>query len=556
MAKLSKPVIFGLSSVAVLFVVIVAFLIPFGGRTVLARSLDTLGQHKAALGTDLLFQGKANGFLQNLSTLDLSKPDQCSNLYKILQNEKLNIFQGIAGSSKTVIKPAANDKVLLEAIFSGSINPNTKKASANLEVNSKVDPNSLSEILTEMNATQLLSTVPNDVSGQVSGFFDLDKMLFSVNKFNLKTSDINSSNGLTNYYEYGFKNKDAAKETLRQEGWSEIFGELKTLTDVKFGDIISEESYKTLSQSTCQTVEKVEVLAPVEKDFGNGKVSLRPIVMTYKPNALNIQIEAGSKTPEILAKDQKLKEFLYSRYPSIKKIAISSEKITGTAPESNGKPLKNLNEEENKIAEKGYRDGIDKAFSEMSSVNSQQANSYKEMEKYYTLGLPPSVTYLNASTGDIYGGESSAVVTLTEETTKNLSPKVKALIGEVITIESTYYNIQYGDAVKDLAIPTNTKSVEEFMKDIYKTDGAKQIQSKIPQSNENITSDMSGGMPNTMPSDMSGGLPYDPTNPNGGFSGGQYGGSFDGGMNNFSNPTTSPNFSQSPMENTENNTNL
>ena len=52
MAKLSKPVIFGLSSVAVLFVVIVAFLIPFGGRTVLARSLDTLGQHKAALGTD------------------------------------------------------------------------------------------------------------------------------------------------------------------------------------------------------------------------------------------------------------------------------------------------------------------------------------------------------------------------------------------------------------------------------------------------------------------------------------------------------------------------
>ena len=364
MAKPSKKLIFGLSAFGLLFVIILALLIPLGGRTLLARAFDGTGQHKLAMGTDLFFQGKANGLLQNLSVSDLSNPDQCANAYKIVQNEKLNIFQGLSGRNKTVIKPADSDKILLESSFVGAINPETKKASANLELTSKIDPDTLKEILKEMKAESLSGVLPLETKAQISTFFDANQFLFTLNKFDLKTSDLNSSNGLSNYYKADFVNKDAEKEKLRQEGISEIINEIKTQTNVKLSEIVSEDTFKFLSNSVCQTIEKTEVLAPIDRDFGVGSISVRPVVVTYKPNAIELQIENSAKQAEILEKDQKLKNFLYSKFPSFQKIAISIEKITGEATkDKNGKLIKNLTAEELKEHETEYKKGVDEFLS-------------------------------------------------------------------------------------------------------------------------------------------------------------------------------------------------
>lgn len=503
MSKPSKKLIFGLSAFGLLLVIIIAFLIPLGGRTLLARAFDGTGQHKLAMGTDLFFQGKANGLLQNLNVSDLSNPDQCANAYKILQNEKLNIFQGISGRNKTVIKPINNDKILLETSFAGSINPETKKASANLEISSKLDKATLDEILKEMKSESLSGVLPLETKAQFSTFFDVNQFLFTVNKFDFKTADLNSSNGLSNYYKADFVKTDIDKEKLRQEGISEIISEIKAQTNVKISEIISEDTFKTLSNQVCQTIQKTEVLAPIERDFGVGKVSVRPVVVTYKPNALEIQIQNNAKQSEILEKDQKLKNFLYSKFPSFQKIAISLEKVTGeAAKDKNGKLIKNLTAEELKAYEDEYKTGIDQWLSSKDKDGKPKSNPAKVKEemdkvyKYFNFSLQPVTTFINVNTGDIYGSESSIIVDLTEETTKNLSGKLKEIVGNQIEIRSTFFDAQYSN-VKDLETPTNTKTIGEFTKDLLKTDGAKKIQEETQKLAPTPSDNMMNSTPNT-----------------------------------------------------------
>lgn len=520
MSKPSKKLIFGLSAFGILFVIIVVLLIPLGGRTLLARAFDGTGQHKLAMGTDLFFQGKANGLLQNLNVSDLSNPDQCANAYKILQNEKLNIFQGISGRNKTVIKPINNDKILLETNFAGSINPETKKASANLEIISKLDKATLDEILKEMKSESLSGVLPLETKIQASTFFDVNQFLFTINKFDFKTADLNSSNGLSNYYKADFVKTDTDKEKLRQEGISEIISEIKTQTNVKMSEIISEDTFKTLSNQACQTIQKTEVLAPIERDFGVGNVSVRPVVTTYKPNALEIQMENSTKQSEILEKDQKLKNFLYSKFSSFQKIAISLEKVTGeAAKDKNGKLIKNLTAEELKIYEEEYKKGVDQWLSSKDKdgkPKSDPAKVKEEMDRMYKYFIPyidRTVTFINANTGDIYGSETAMYIQLTEETTKNLSGKLKEIVGNQIEITSTSFDTQYGN-VKDLETPTNTKTIGEFTKDLLKTEGAKKIQDETQKLAPTPSDNMMSSTPNGSFGGSYGGNMSSPTSPN------------------------------------------
>lgn len=476
MAKISKPAIISLSVLGFLILATIIMLIPIGGRTFLAKALDGAGNHKAAFGTDLFFQGKANGLLQNLSVNDLSKADQCQNAYKILKNEKLNFLMPISGQNKTTIKPTSNDKILWESKFGGAINPVSRKASANLEMTTKVDQNSAKDIVSELAASGLnLGTlVPNEFKTQISGFFDINSILFTVNKFDLKTSDINSSNGLSNYYQFDLKNKDAGIEKNRTEGWDEVFGELKNLANIKIDEIVEENTFNQITQTTCKTVESMKVEAPTEVDFEGTKKLVRPVITTYKPKILETQLDEQEKLIQTMQKDAKLQKFLISKYQSYLKIGNGFNKIIP--------PTSGQKEVFKPISEQEFRDQITKDFATDRSQERQaqmvkDKESLKKMEEFFKLEITPSTTFIDASTGDIYGAQSGLTVVFTDKTKQNFSPKIRNLLGDSVYLLSSSWNIQYGDKVKDLDLPTNTKPVETFLPDLGNTDAAKKIQS-------------------------------------------------------------------------------
>ena len=398
---ISKPVIISLSVLSFLILATIIMLIPIGGRTFLAKALDGIGNHKAAFGTDLFFQGKANGLLQNLSVNDLSKADQCQNAYKILKNEKLNFLMPISGQNKLTIKPTTGDKILWESKFGGAINPNSRKASANLEIMTKVDQNSAKDLVSELSGAGLnLGTfVPNEFKTQISGFFDLNSILFTVNKFDLKTSDINSSNGLSNYYNFDLKNKDTGIEKTRQEGWNEIFGELKNLANIKLDEVLEENTFNQIAQTTCKSVESMKVEAPAEVDFEGTKKLVRPVVITYKANIIETQIDEQEKLIQIVQKDKKFQNFLTGKYQTYLKLGSGFNKIIP--------PTVDQKEAFKPLSEQEYKDQITKAFATdkteenktiRQSKIAEDKQSLKQMEEYYKFAFAPSVTYIDANT--------------------------------------------------------------------------------------------------------------------------------------------------------------
>lgn len=500
MAKISKPAIISLSILGFLILVTIIMLIPIGGRTFLAKALDGVGNHKAAFGTDLFFQGKANGLLQNLSVNDLSKVDQCQNAYKILKNEKLNFLLPISGQNKITVKPTSNDKILLETKFGGAINPTTRKATANLEMMTKIDQNSAKDLVSELAASGLnLGTfVPSEFKTQISGFFDLNSILFTVNKFDLKTSDINSSNGLSNYYQFDLKNKDTGIEKTRQEGWEEVFGELKNLANIKLDEVVEENTFNQIAQTTCKSVESMKVESPTEVDFEGTKKFVRPVVTEYKQNILETQLDDQEKIIQTLQKDAKFQKFVLGKYQTYLKLGNGFNKIippTSTQKEA----FKPLNEQE-------FKDQITKIFAtdteESKTIRqakiAEDKESLKQMEEYYKLALAPSVTYIDANSGDIYGNQTGISVVFTDKTKQSFSPKVRDLLGDSVYLMSQSWNIQYGDKVKDLDLPTNTKPAADFAKDIGNTDVAKKIQSENQKMNQ-TTNYGDGGIDFTNP---------------------------------------------------------
>jgi len=482
MAKISKPLVISFSVFGVLILIVIIMLIPIAGRTFLAKAFDGAGNHKAALGTDLFFQGKANGLLQNLSVNDLSKADQCQNAYKILKNEKLNFLMPIRGQNKTTIKPSFNDKVFLETKFGGVINPTTRKASANLELSTKIDQNSAKEIIAELSTSgiNIGSLMPIETKSQVSGFFDINSILFTINKFDLKTSDDNSSNGLSNYYQFDLKNPDAGIEKTRQEGFDEIFAELKNLANIKLDEVMEENTFNQMSQSFCKSVESMRVENVAEVDFEGVKKLVRPISTDYKENALEIQYEESGKLLEKTEKDQKLKNFLYGKYQSYVKIGNGFNKIVPP-----------LNGEKNAfvaISEDEFKKEIDVAVSTKDKNGKPKVDvaKYKEEAKEmdYTLLVAPSQTFIDVNSGDIYGTQSVLTVVFSDKLKKSFSPKFRDLVGDSLMIMSSSWNIQFGDNVKDLNLPTNTKPATDFVKDVGNTDAAKKIQNEIQKITE------------------------------------------------------------------------
>lgn len=483
MAKISKPAIISLSILGFLILTTIIMLIPIGGRTLLAKAFDGVGNHKAAFGTDLFFQGKANGLLQNLSVNDLSQTDQCQNAYKILKNEKLNFLMPISGQNKLTIKPSSNDKVLLETKFGGIINPTTRKASANLEMMTKIDQNSAKDIIDELAGSGISvgTFVPNEVKTQISGFFDINSILFTVNKFDLKTSDINSSNGLSNYYNFDLKNQDAAIEKTRQEGLDEVFGELKNLANIKINEVLEENTFNQIAQSTCSGVKSMKVEAPSEVDFEGTKKLVRPVITEYKENILELQLGEQNKLMTVLQKDKKFQDFLIGKYQSYVKLGNGFNKIIPPTDDQK-EAFKPLTEEEYKakIAE-GFAADRSK---EMEAQMTKDKENFEQMKEYYNFMFAPSTTFIDANTGDIYGSQSGGSLVFSDKTKQSFSPKVRDLLGDSLSILSSSWNIQYGDAVKDLDLPTNTKPASDFAKDLGNTDAAKKIQNETQKMNE------------------------------------------------------------------------
>jgi len=98
--------------------------------------------------------------------------------------------------------------------------------------------------------------------------------------------------------------------------------------------------------------------------------------------------------------------------------------------------------------------------------------------------VAPSQTFIDVNSGDIYGTQSVLTVVFSDKLKKSFSPKFRDLVGDSLMIMSSSWNIQFGDNVKDLNLPTNTKPATDFVKDVGNTDAAKKIQNEIQKITE------------------------------------------------------------------------
>ena len=316
---------FGISGFLVLLLAVGILFIPVGNQLVLARILDTFGDHRAALSVDLL--ASADDFsaqsevLMKFAEIDLENPESCGEIWN-LNTYNLADYSKVAGAVSGTIYPDNDYKenFYIEGYLAGNVNVDETKVFADIDTTANFDIRRWNELDEEFgNGSNSLETEIESIQAKIDGslYLSTDNYLFDLNRLGLFGDKIQG--GIFFKYADTTGLNDAQKESF-----AKISSEIIEIMSTTPQDILSEDTGKALFSLVCSGIETVEVQNPSDIEFGYGEYKtikqVRPVEFTLREDSEIIYLENSGDFLEKLFNDNKFRGFVKDQYPQIKSI--------------------------------------------------------------------------------------------------------------------------------------------------------------------------------------------------------------------------------------------
>jgi hypothetical protein len=471
-SKSSKNLITGLVALVVVLVLIFgSVFLRLGNQTVLARTLDALGQHKLALSSDYIGSKGLLSKQAGAATLDPSKPADCEAIWTQISNTSLTSLQKDLASEdynkqssivKYVIQPVANDykdKFKFEGIYSTSADVKNNSIAFNTTSSIAVDTDVLKNLVPGGSDAPLDLGLVN-LSGTGKFVLQSNKVFVSLPDLNLKAKGLDENGSLTSSY----------STDLPQSETTSIFDNeklnkpLDRLLSQKLGDALSEDTGKAMFAYFCSGIKSYTVEAPKTMDFGSGEYArrkdVRPISMELKPDFYSVYLKGLPNIVEKLSQDPKLKPFLKANYETFKEISQSSTEPTEFPTQ----------EEYNKQVDEMFND-----FKKDQMVKDID-QGLVEFDKSVKITAAPIKSYIDLETLQEYGGDFQLTITPTVETLSLTgSPEIASILKEGIVLKANVYDMKYGSKADAIQAPSGSKDIQALPEDFMQTSLGKKL---------------------------------------------------------------------------------
>jgi len=499
-----KGLIISLTSlVVVIILLVVATFVKFGNQTVLARTLDAVGQHKLALGADYFGTKGFSSTQANILNLDPSNPKDCENIWTSISTTPIKDLGKIVGAdtvskqSSTVkyqIKPVANDyqdKFSFEGYISSGINTKDNLIGVSFDSAVITDFDAIKKIIEQGGASSASfpDYGPSVLSGKAKIVTDTKNVYTNLPELQFKTKNFNVGGGLTNWYKTDAVNATQADK----DKYNKVVAKF---TENKLSDALSDETGKAIFAYLCSGVQSYTVESPTTVTFGDGQYSktkdVRPVTLTLKPDFYTNYLKNIPNIIEKISQDQKLKPFLKNNYDNIVEIA----KTDG----STSYPTK---EEFNKSVDEMFKD-FDK-----NKVTEEINKTISEMDKNVKLVASPIKSYIALDTLKPYASTLELKVVPQDQLLSSINnPEGVKVLKDGIVFRLTEYDIKLGDQADNITIPANAKNISELPADFGQSPIGKKVEEEF---NKPSTSPayLDQTAP-TNPNSMDGSMMFDP----------------------------------------------
>jgi len=474
-SKSSKGLITGLVALLLVLVLIIgSVFLRIGNQTVLARTLDALGQHKLALSSDYIGSKGLLSKQAGASTLDPSKPEDCAAIWTQISSSSLNDLQKDLASTdynkqssvaKYLIQPVANDykdKFKFEGFYATSSDIKNSDVAFSTTSSLNIDTDALTK------AVPSVSGIAPDlglVSLSGTGKFVLQskKMFVSLPDLNLKAKGLDEKGSLSSSYSYDMPANDATSvnPTVDTEKLNKALGRFLS---PKLNEALSDDTGKAIFAYFCSGVKSYTVEAPADMSFGLNEYTrrryVRPTTLELKPDFYSVYLKGLPNLIEKLSQDPKLKPFLKANYDTFKELNQTSTKPSEFP----------TREEFDKQV-----DGMFKDFKKDVLSNDIDL-AVAAFNKAVKITAAPIKTYIDMETMQEYGGEFELVVAPTAESLASLgSPEIASILKDGILFKTTIYDIKYGAKAEPIQAPTGTKDIQTLPDDFMQTPLGKKL---------------------------------------------------------------------------------
>lgn len=456
-----------------------SFFVPLFGQTIAARAMDGLGQHRLAMQLDAIHQDPT---MAALSSVDPSNPESCGDLWNYADESRVPRLEAMQFKQFLTIEPVNQDykdDFYFENHLDARMSMKDQKAWAELDLNGRLNGDKLTDLVEETGETVDDSLRGNfTINAKAEAYLNTEGGFFRVPTLDIEGGELQSSDSLNDWYKGDFN-----LTNLQQEGVTEILDVVMDLTETNAKDVVIDETGRTLMTNYCKLIEGVEVKAPEDVTIGRDgeTVRARPVVVTATEDAEEIQAEIMPEMMEAILNDDKLVEFLKSKYPEFERLSLALEKIDRSLTTGN-------------ITQEEYEEEIQKAFDEArEDFDKEEYREQLERSSQYSTSQPfeienrPVEYFIDLDTGYMVGTRSQAVVKPTASALRDIpSGELKDLVEDGFLITQEIYDVAYNDKVEIMDAPGSAKSIEEFQTDFEQTELYREVEGLLPEQAETV----------------------------------------------------------------------
>jgi hypothetical protein len=505
-ASQSKKIIVIAGSIVLIGVL--SILPVFAGSSLLSKSLDSLGLHKAAFGVDklssTLVPQSGTTAKGTLLQFDIDKISQslkgdksCASIWDDIKNKSQTIAASdlITGGSVTITTKDNKDILKVGAQIQAQGDVNNLKSAAQVRATAMVDSDVVVSTAKSLNLGVDLSKFNEGVisaDAQARGVLTVDNGVFALSDLKVKSNSVNfneslKNTGKTGTEEYNWYGSATELDAAQKSAVKDVSKTAQKLLSTKPSAVITDETGKAIAKFICSGVKDVDIQGVGEYTLGG---SILPNKITARKVSIKAQNQSYAEMAkedtqnvnaiiEALKKDQTLRAWLKSQYPAFKSLNDNGNIIN-----------KNTGNSDPAFASQSAWDAsIDKGIDDLST-SAYGDDSQKIIDQIFAvidLSVEKNDVYFNVA-GEVVGAESTIAIKAKDGAAGALGlggqvpASVLDLLKSKITINTfiSKLSISENELPKEaIMVPSSFKKPEDIVGDLENKDSVKKFKQEV-----------------------------------------------------------------------------
>lgn len=496
-----------ISSIGVVTLLLIG-LIPVSGQSLISRTLDSLGNHKASATLDSFSRLNSEEIgLNALVLANYSDKEVCKNLQSNISDTQfgLRAISGEATTKSRPINPDYADKLSLDSHFEGTLNIEKNEFFGGANITANIDFDTVNQIFDEYyqknntgrdnSITDYNDSNYNDSYSQSSSstsapsqfsdwgmttvnfngkvFLTRDIGGLTIHSITVENNAFSSSNKLNKWYTQDLQ-LEGDKETKKDEAINDITDVVLQQLYFKPSEIFNSTTIGIYTEALCSIVDSVDAEKVSTITFGSeGSTQtkkVRPIVIKLKNNYLQTLLESLPKLSTSIKNDDVTKQYLKDQYSEFVKFGQAiyklNDQIYGTSSPN----------DINIPTQEEYNKEIDELFESIGSEE-ELRDGIESLLASFNVDTEVVITnYIDVETGKIYAIKTSSIARLKDlDSNQDLTSTAKKILKDGYLTETIVYNLKFNENVKNIEIPSNTSTLNELQNDSSNLDIIRRI---------------------------------------------------------------------------------